>query len=85
MDNKVFQSEIVQLFLPMLKALIDNEGTAEINSHCGEQTIVFEFIVDRPNLGFLLGKQGRMIKSFRTILTAIATKHGKRAVIEVIE
>jgi predicted RNA-binding protein YlqC (UPF0109 family) len=51
----------------------------------GEKTTVFELKVADGDLGKIIGKHGRTIRSIRTILSATATKAGKRAVLEIIE
>ena len=51
-------------------------------------------LVDRPeevsvnaedDIGKVIGKQGRIAKAIRTILSACATKDGKRASLEILD
>ena len=46
-------------------------------------------LVDRPEEvsvnGKVIGKQGRIAKAIRTILSACATKDGKRASLEILD
>jgi len=69
----------------MVRALVDIPDVVKINEIIGEQTTVFELIVDKTDLGKVIGKQGKTAKALRTILTAASTKLRKRSVLEIIE
>ena len=51
----------------------------------GEKTTIIELRVAPDDLGKVIGKQGRMARSMRTILTAAGTKLGKRCMLEILE
>ncbi len=67
------------------KRLVDNPDAVDVTETEGERTIVIELRVDPKDLGKVIGKQGRTAKALRTLLTAAATKLGKRSVLEIIE
>ncbi len=67
------------------KRLVDNPDAVNVAETEGERTIVIELRVDPKDLGKVIGKQGRTAKALRTLLTAAATKLGKRSVLEIIE
>jgi len=67
------------------KSLVDNPDQVEVKEVAGEQTSVLELKVAQPDLGKVIGKQGRTAKAMRTILAAASTKQGKRFVLEIIE
>ena len=67
------------------RSLVDNPEMVEVNEVAGEQTSVLELKVAQPDLGKVIGKQGRTAKAMRTILAAASTKQGKRFVLEIIE
>ncbi len=69
----------------MVKALVDNPDNVQIDEIAGEKTIIFELRVGDGDLGKVIGKEGRMAKAIRTILTAASMKKGKRAQLEIIE
>ena len=48
-------------------------------------TIVFTLVVDPPDRGRVLGKQGKTIASLRAIFQSIATLHDRNAVINLRE
>ena len=69
----------------IVRGLVDLPNDVRISEIKGEQTTVFELIVDKSDLGKVIGKQGKTAKAVRTILTAASTKLRKRSVLEIIE
>lgn len=69
----------------MVRALVDNPDNVQIEEIAGEKTIIYELRVGEGDLGKVIGKEGRMAKAIRTILTAASMKKGKRAQLEIIE
>jgi predicted RNA-binding protein YlqC (UPF0109 family) len=67
------------------KRLVDNTDAVYVAETEGERTVVIELKVDPKDLGKIIGRQGRTAKALRTLLSAAATKMGKRAVLEIIE
>ncbi len=51
----------------------------------GEKSTILELKVASEDVGKVIGKQGRIAKAIRTILSASATKGGKRAVLEILD
>lgn len=74
-----------QLVEMIAKALVDKPEEVEVTEVEGEQTTVYELKVAKEDLGKIIGKQGRMARSIRTILGAASTKIRKRSVLEIIE
>ncbi len=48
-------------------------------------TIVIELTVAREDIGKVIGRQGSMARSLRTILSNAATKLQRRSVLQIIE
>ena len=46
---------------------------------------VLELRVAEEDLGKVIGKQGRTVRSIRTVLSAAGTKARKRVVLEILE
>ena len=74
--------ELIEL---IIKGIVDNPDRVEINEIIGEKTSIFEVRVDTNDIGKVIGRQGRNIKSIRTIVNAAAQKDDKRVVIEIVE
>ncbi len=67
------------------KALVDSPEEVNVAEVVGEQTTVLELRVAQPDLGKVIGKQGRTARAIRTILGAAGMKLRKRFVLEILE
>lgn len=67
------------------KALVDKPEMVSINEISSEKTMILELRVDRDDIGKVIGKQGKIIKSIRVILNAASAKAGIRASLEILD
>ncbi len=74
-----------ELVEKIAKAIADHPDKVEVVEVVGERTCVIELRVAPEDLGKIIGRQGRTARAIRTILSAAATKEGKRAVLEILE
>lgn len=74
-----------ELVEDIAKALVDNPDQVTVREVEGEQTTVLELRVAQPDLGKVIGKQGRTARAIRTILGAAGMKLRKRFVLEILE
>jgi len=74
--------ELIEL---IIKGIVDKPDKVEINEVIGEKSLIYEVSVDSDDIGKVIGRQGRNIKSIRTIVNAAAQKDNKRVVIEIVE
>jgi len=74
--------ELIEL---IIKGIVDNPDKVEINEVIGEKSSIYEVRVDSDDIGKVIGRQGRNIKSIRTIVNAAAQKDDKRVVIEIVD
>lgn len=78
-------SNLKELVEYIVKALVDEPDKVTVAEVQGEQAIVLELKVAQPDIGKVIGKQGRIIKAIRLLLGAAGTKAKKRIVLEIIE
>ncbi len=64
--------------------LVDNKEAVEIKELDGEKSIVFEVKVADGDMGKIIGRQGRLAKSIRTVMKSVAGKEQKRVSVEFI-
>lgn len=64
--------------------LVEDEEAVEIKELEGEKAIVFEVKVASSDMGKVIGKQGRLARSIRTVVKAVASKQHKRVTVEFI-
>ena len=62
----------------------DKEAVA-IKQIDGEQSVIFEVKVADADMGKVIGKQGVIAKSIRTIMKAAASKENKRVSVEFLD
>ena len=56
----------------------------EIKEVEGEKSVVFEVKVAEGDMGRIIGKQGRLAKSIRTVMKAVASREQNRVSVEFI-
>lgn len=68
------------------KHLVDNpDGVVVEEKTAEEKKIVLSLKVKPEDIGKVIGKQGKTAQSIRILLTAVAAKEGKRAILEIQE
>ncbi len=66
------------------KHLVDNPEAVVIQEKVNEEKkIVFSLKVGSNDIGKVIGKKGRTALAMRTLLTAVAAKQGKRAILDI--
>jgi len=67
------------------KSLVDNPEAVEVTEHVTEQGLVLELRVAKEDLGKIIGRQGRMAKVLRTVLSAASARAGQRVLLDIVE
>jgi predicted RNA-binding protein YlqC (UPF0109 family) len=66
------------------KNLVDHPESVAVNESVNEEKkYVLSLRVQPDDIGKVIGKQGKTAQAMRTLLTAIAAKEGKRAILEI--
>ncbi len=69
----------------LIANLVDNKEKISIEETSNDKTVEFKVKVASEDMGKIIGKQGRVAKSIRTVMKSIAGKEGKRVNVEFIE
>lgn len=69
----------------VVQALVDSPDEVELEETIDERGAVYEVRVAPADLGKVIGKGGQTVRSLRTLISAIAAKHGKRVALEIRE
>ncbi len=69
----------------IIKNLVSNTEAVSINEVQGDKSIVYEVKVAEGDMGRVIGKEGKVAKSIRTVIKAIASKEGKRVTVEFLD
>ncbi|HTX17600.1 MAG TPA: KH domain-containing protein [Bacteroidota bacterium] len=67
------------------KQLVDNPESVVITDEEKEGKLIFKIKVGEADVGKIIGKKGRTAQSMRVLLSAVAAKQGKRAMLEVLD
>ena len=73
-----------EILKTIISNLVDDKDAVEINQIDGEKSITFEVKVAEGDMGKVIGRQGRLAKSIRTIMKAFASKEHKKVSVEFI-
>ncbi|MFC9775023.1 KH domain-containing protein [Paenibacillus chitinolyticus] len=66
------------------KALVDHPEDVRVNAVESENSVIYELSVHPGDVGKVIGKQGRIAKALRTVVTSAAVKENKRVTVEIM-
>ncbi len=69
----------------IVKALVDKPDEVNVNVIEGEKNTMIELRVAPDDIGKVIGKQGRIAKSIRVILSVVGVKLDKRITLEILD
>jgi hypothetical protein len=67
------------------KSLVDHPDEVVVTEKETDKAIVVELKVASEDMGKVIGKQGRIAKSIRTVVKAAATKDDKKVIVEILQ
>lgn len=68
----------------IIKSLVDDKESVIIKESSNDKVITLEVSVSESDMGKIIGKQGRVAKSIRTVIKAIAGREQKKVNVEFI-
>ncbi|MBP1941612.1 putative RNA-binding protein YlqC (UPF0109 family) [Bacillus luteolus] len=80
--NMVKMKELIET---VVKALVDHPEEVSVTETSDERTMTYVLSVHKEDMGKVIGKQGRVIKSIRTVVYAAGTGLDKRIHLEINE
>ncbi len=66
------------------KYLVDTPEGVLLEQEEKDNKIIFKLKVAETDVGKVIGRKGRTAQALRTLLSAIAAKEGKRAILEIL-
>ena len=78
------KEKMKEILETIISNLVENKEAAQVTQIEGEKSVVFEVKVAEGDMGKIIGKQGRIAKSIRTVMKAVASKEHKKATVEFI-
>jgi len=74
-----------ELLEHIARAMVDYPEQVSVHQVDSERLIVLELKVAPDDMGKVIGKQGRIAKAIRTVVSAAAVRENKRVVVEIIQ
>ena len=69
----------------IIKSIVENQDAVSINEKQEADKIIFEVKVQDSDMGRIIGKQGKVANSIRTLMKALASREGKKVVIDFLD
>lgn len=69
----------------VVKALVDDANAVDVSETDNHGTTRIEIRVAQPDMGKVIGKQGRTVRALRSLVYAAGVKHHRRYVLDVVE
>ncbi|MCS7229076.1 MAG: KH domain-containing protein [Candidatus Kryptonium sp.] len=67
------------------KHLVDRPEDVKITMEDRENRVIFRLQVGEGDVGKVIGRKGRTANAMRVLLSAVAAKEGKRAILEILQ
>ena len=68
----------------LIKNLVDQPEAVEVQVIDGQQGMIIEVKVSPEDIAKVVGKQGRTIKSLRTLVMIVGARFGRRVRLELV-
>lgn len=68
----------------LIEPLIEKKTSISINESEKNNVVVLELSVDKVDFGKVIGREGRIIKMIRMILSAAGAKYNKKIIVELV-
>ncbi len=73
-----------QILVNITKAIVENPDEVLVTEKVSGDTVVLELSVAKRDMGRVIGKEGKIAKSIRTVMRAAAAKENKRVIVDII-
>jgi predicted RNA-binding protein YlqC (UPF0109 family) len=67
------------------KALVDDPDSVVVTEREEKKATVLEVKVADPDMGKVIGKQGRIAKAIRSVIKAAAAKEDKKVIVDILD
>ena len=74
-----------ELLEVIAKSLVDDPDSVSVKERPEERLLVLELRVADADMGKVIGKQGRIAKSIRTVMKAAANRENKHVAVEIVQ
>ena len=76
--------EMKELLYYIARQIVDNPDAVVVNEVTRDDTLVLELSVDPADMGKVIGRQGKIAKSIRSIIKAAAIRENIRVNVDIV-
>ena len=69
----------------IIESLVENKDAVQINETETDKAVTYEVKVAEGDMGRIIGRQGRLAKSIRTVMNAAGGKEHKKVTVEFVD
>ncbi|WP_077211498.1 KH domain-containing protein [Bacillus dakarensis] len=74
-----------ELIETIVKPLVDFPEDVQVETQEGADRVTYQLSVNKSDMGKVIGKQGRVAKSIRTVVYAAGASQQKKLFLEIVE
>lgn len=74
-----------ELVSVIAKALVDDPASVQVSERQGGDSTIIELKVAPEDMGKVIGKQGRIAKAIRAVVTAAALKDDQKVIVDIVD
>ena len=76
--------DLKQILTDIAKAIVDEPDAVTVIEEDNGNSVVLTLSVAAPDMGKVIGRNGRIAKAIRTVMKAAANADGKKVTVEII-
>ena len=73
-----------QMLIDLVQAIVDYPEEVSVNEKVNGDTVVLELTVAKRDMGRVIGREGKIAKSIRTVMRAQAAREHKRVIVDIL-
>jgi len=74
---------IKHLVLEMVQAVVSSPASVRVDESFNQDATLYEVYVDPNDIGYAIGKEGRVANAIRTVVKEAAKRNGTKAYVDV--
>ena len=78
-------TDVKELIIAIVQPLVEHPNDVKLTEHETERFMEFDLQVNPSDIGRIIGKQGRVAQSIRTIVYSVKTPSQKRVRLNIVD
>ena len=73
-----------QMLLDLVRGLVEHPEEVSVEERVSGDTVVLELRVAKKDVGRVIGREGRIARSIRTVMRAQAVRENKQVIVDIL-